>query len=90
MGIVAQRFIIRVVGGGKQGSMSMTRREIVKAAIRHEETGIVPFHVNLAGDAIQKYLDTLYKRYVTAVSVKLLPPCKSVRDFNQKFCIAQV
>ncbi|HBQ64850.1 MAG TPA: hypothetical protein DD727_08025 [Clostridiales bacterium] len=41
----------------------MTKREIVKAAIRHEETGVIPFHINLAGDAIQKYLDTLYKQY---------------------------
>ena len=49
----------------------MTKRELVKSAIRHENTGKVPSCIHLAGDGIEKYTDLLYERYKTPVAKKL-------------------
>ncbi len=49
----------------------MTKRELVKSAIKHENTGKVPSCIHLAGDGIEKYTDLLYERYKTPVAKKL-------------------
>jgi uroporphyrinogen decarboxylase len=42
----------------------VTKREMVKAAIRHMDTGKVPFCIHLAGDAKEKYGQILQDEYL--------------------------
>ena len=49
----------------------MTKRELVKSAIKHENSGKVPSCIHLAGDGIDKYTDLLYDRYLTTTAKKL-------------------
>lgn len=58
----------------------MTRCELVKAAMAHEQTEKVPSCIHLAGDGWEKYADRLFDRYVTGDTRKLYDEGKLSRQ----------